>query len=342
MIGGHFMISTFRLFAAGAVALSVTLPAAAQTEWKFNNSYAPSRTESAFIREFVENVNKNAAGKLKINLLEGGAMGLKDVDALRWMQDGTPEMGFIWPPFLGRDAPDLASVYVYGSVTGAEEHLKALPAVKEILAEGMRKHKIEPIGFMGLSILNGTIFCRQPVTSLADLKKYKLRVGTREQIETFKALGVAAQTVAQQELYSAMQTGVIDCALYPARIVHTISLQEVAKHAIDTGFPFPPAPYVMMAHQAKWAALPADVKDSVRSAIAELEKKSFDFSGDVKGEAEAREKLRAQGVTFHPDMSDADKKTIRAAALKTWETIAKESNGSQNRARILQALGLGN
>ena len=59
-------------------------------------------------------MNQNAAGKFRINLLEGGAMGLKDVDALRWMQDGTPEMGFIWPPFLGRDAPDLASVYVYG------------------------------------------------------------------------------------------------------------------------------------------------------------------------------------------------------------------------------------
>ena len=337
------MISAFRLLAAGALALAAaTAPSAAQTEWKFNNSYAPTRTESAFIREFVENVNKNAAGKFRINLLEGGAMGLRDVDALRWMQDGTPEMGFIWPPFLGRDAPDLASVYVYGSVTGAEEHLRALPAVKEILAAGIRKHKIEPIGFMGLSILNGTIFCRQPVTSLADLKKYKLRVGTREQIETFKALGVAAQTVAQQELYSAMQTGVIDCALYPARIVHTISLQEVAKHAIDTGFPFPPAPYVMMAHQAKWAALPEDAKNAVKAAIVELEKKSFDFSGDVKGEAEAREKLKAQGVTFHPDMSDADKKTIRAAALKTWETISKESNSSENRAKILNTLGLGN
>ena len=337
------MTSALRLLAAASLALAAaTLPATAQTEWKFNNSYAPSRTESAQIREFVAAVNRNAAGKFKINLLEGGAMGLKDADALRWMQDGTPEMGFIWPPFLGRDAPALASVYVYGSVTGAEEHLKALPAVKEILAEGIRKQKIEPIGFMGLAIMDGTIFCRQPVTSLADLKKYKLRVGTRDQIETFKALGVAAQTVPQQELYSAMQTGVIDCALYPSRIAHTVSLQEVAKHAIDTGFPFPPAPYVMMAHQAKWAALPEDVKAVIKTALADLEKKTFDFTADAKETAEAREKLKAQGVTFHPDMSEADKKTIRAATLKTWETFSKETNSSENRAKILKALGLGN
>jgi hypothetical protein len=41
-------------------------------------------------------------------------------------------------------------------------------------------------------------------------------------------------------------------------------------------------------------------------------------------------------------MPDADKKTIRAAALKTWETIAKESNSGDNRLKIMQALGLGN
>ncbi len=337
------MTHTFRFLIASAfAALTASSPAVAQTEWKFNNSYAPSRAESGFVRDFVANVNKNAAGRFKINLLEGGAMGLKDVDALRWMQDGTPELGFIWPPFLGRDTPDLASVYVYGSVTGAEEHLKALPAVKEILAEGMRKNKIEPIGFMGLSILNGTIFCRQPVKSLADLKKYKLRVGTREQIETFKALGVAAQTVAQQELYSALQTGVIDCALYPARIANTVSLQEVAKYAIDTGFPFPPVPYVIMANQAKWAALPDNVKSVIKSAVAELEKTSFDFSGDIKGEAEAREKLKAQGVTFHDDMSAADKQAIRSAAMKTWDLIAKETKSSENQAKIMKMMGLKN
>ncbi len=333
-----------RIFAAALTlaAAGFAGPASAQAlDWKFNNSYAPTRSESAHIRAFAENLNKRAAGKLKVTVLEGGAMGLKDVDALRWMQTGTPEMGFIWPPFLGRDAPALATLYVYGSVSGAEEHLKALPALKAILIEGFKKHKIEVVGFMGLTILNGTIFCRQPVKSLDDLKRVKLRVGTREQVETFKSLGVAAQFIAQQELYSAVQTGVVDCALYPARIAHTISLQEVAKHAVDTGFPFPPAPYAMMVNEAKWAALPADVKAHVKASIADLEKASFDFSKDVTDEKAAREKLAAQGVTFHPDLPAADKAAIRKAALVTWEKTAKETGESavKYREQILKALG---
>jgi TRAP-type transport system periplasmic protein len=335
------MAACLRALTVGAAVLGASFGAAAQTEWKFNNRYAPTRTESAHVRAFAENLNKRADGKLKLTVLEGGAMGLKDVDALRWMQAGTPEMGFVWPPFLGRDAPDLASLYVYGSVGSAEEHQKALPVLKEILVEGFRKHDIEAVGFMGLTILNGTVFCRQPVKSLDELKRYKLRVGTREQVETYKALGVAAQIVPQQELYSAMQTGVVDCALYPARIVHTISLQEVAKHVVDTGFPFPPVPYVVMANQAKWKALPDDLKGHVKAAAAELEKASFDFSKDVTDEKAAREKLGGQGVTFYPDFSQADRDAIRKAAMQTWDKIAKETGATSvaYRERIVKALG---
>ena len=331
-----------RSLIAAAFASALASAASAQTlEWKFNNSYAPTRAESGHVRDFAADVKRLSGGAFSVNVLEGGAMNLRDAVALRWMQQGTPEMGFIWPPFIGRDAPDLASLYVYGSVSSAEEHLKALPELKKILTEGMARWNIEAIGFMGLTILDASIFCRQPVSTLDQLRRVKLRVGSREQVETFAALGVAAQIVPQQELYSAMQTGVVDCALYPARILHTISLQEVAKHASYSGFPFPPVPYVMMAHQAKWKALPAQHRKSVADAIELLEKRSFDFTKDAQEEKEARARLASQGVTWHPDFSAADQGAIREAALKTWDKIAAEAGktGPEYRQRILKALG---
>ncbi len=299
------------------------------------------RLESALIRDFAADVGQRSGGRLTIRVLEGGAMNLRDADALRWMQQGKPEMGFIWAPFLGRDAPDLAALYVYGSVANADEHRKALPALKEILSEGMRRWQIESVGFMGLQLLEAALFCRQPVRSLEELKRVKLRVGTREQVDTFRAVGVAAQIVPQNELYAAIQTGVIDCALYPARIAHTVSLQEIAKHATPTGFPFPPTPYVIMANRTAYAALSPDNKKALADAAAALEAKSFDFSKDVQEEKDARERLKGQGVTFYDTLSQADQDALRAAALKTWETIAKEAGttGVESRERVLKALG---
>lgn len=327
---------------AGAVLALAAAPAGAQSvEWKFNNNYAPTRPESAHIRAFAKDLETRTGGKFKITVLEGGAMNLRDADALRWMTIGTPEIAFNWPPFLGRDAPELANLYVYGSVSTAAEHLKALPAVEQILTEGYNKAKIGVAGFMALPIIDATLFCRQPVKTLDELKRVKLRVGTREQVETFKALGVAAQIVPQNELYSALQTGVIDCALYAARFAQTVSLHEVAKHATYTGFPFPPIPYVIMVNQAKHAALPADLKEALTAATAKLKQDSSDFSKDAAAEKEAREKLKAAGVTWHPDLSAGDQEAIRKAALATWKTIAGESGAAAvaNRERILKALG---
>jgi len=332
---------TIGVIAGAALALSAAAAAAQTVEWKFNNNYAPTRPESAHIRAFAQDLETRSGGRFKIAVLEGGAMNLRDADALRWMQVGTPEIAFNWPPFLGRDAPELANLYVYGSVSTAAEHLKALPAMEEILKEGYGKAKIGIAGFMGLPIIDATLFCRQPVRSLDELKRVKLRVGTREQVETFKALGVAAQIVPQNELYSALQTGVIDCALYAARFAQTVSLHEVAKHATYTGFPFPPVPYVIMVNQAKHAALPAELKAALAAATAKLKESSSDFSKDAAAEKDAREKLKAAGVTWHPDLSAADQEAVRKAALATWKSIAAEAGAAAvaNRERILKALG---
>lgn len=327
---------------AGVLAALLAVPAAAQTvDWKFNNNYAPTRPESGHVRNFAADLDKRTNGRFKITVIEGGAMNLRDADALRWMQAGTPEIAFNWPPFLGRDAPDLANLYVYGSVSTAEEHLKALPTVEAILTEGFNRWKIGVAGFMGLPIIDATLFCRQPVRNLDELKRVKLRVGTREQVDTFKALGVAAQIVPQNELYAALQTGVVDCALYAARFAQSVSLQEVAKHATYTGFPFPPIPYVIMVNQAKYAALPADLKAALAEATAALKVASSDFSKDAAAEKDARGKLAAAGVTWHPDLPAADQEAIRKAAQATWKAIATES-GAQAvayRERILKALG---
>ncbi len=336
------LVKLIRAGAATGLMAIAAAPAVAQLEWRFNNGYAPTRPEAKALDAFAADVKQRSAGKLSINVLHGGSMGLKDADAIRWMQTGTPEMGFMWSPFLGRDAPELASIYVMGSVASAAEHQRALPVLREILGEQVRKWNIVPVGFMGLPMLEASIFCRQAgVTSLDALKRVKLRVGTREQVETFTALGVAAQIVPQNDLYSALQTGVVDCALYPARFAHTVSLQEVAKFASGFGFPFPAVPYVIVANQGKWNALAADLRQSVSAAVTKLETDTTDFSKDEQDEKAAREKLRGMGVTYQPDFNAADRDAFRAAADKTWVKLNSEAGkvALEYRGKIAKALG---
>jgi TRAP-type C4-dicarboxylate transport system substrate-binding protein len=82
----------------GASLLTFHSSANAQTEWKFNNSYAASRPESVQIRNFAADVEKRTGGKFKISVSEGGALGLKDADAMRFMQTGTPDLATLSRP----------------------------------------------------------------------------------------------------------------------------------------------------------------------------------------------------------------------------------------------------
>ena len=332
-----------RNFLLGALAALVSTGGAlAQTlEWRFHNSYAPTRVESQHVRELAADMRTRTEGRFVLNVFEGNAMNLRDADAMRTMQIGTPEMSFIWSPFLGRDDAAMSSILVFGLIRNAAELTRAMPALQQSLIEGVRRWNVEPVGFMQLGLLDASIFCRNPVRTLEELRRLKLRVGSREQVETFRALGVAAQIVPQQELYSAMQTGVVDCALYPPRIVNTVSLQEVAKHAISTGFAFPPTPYVMLAHQARFRALSAENRAHLVAAVNAMEARSTRADQDVADDEAARERLRAQGVTFHGTFTEAEQQALRTAALATWDTLMREAGGQGPawRARIQAALG---
>lgn len=326
--------------AALALGATATTALAETVTWRFNNNYAPTRPESQHIRNLAENVAEFSGGSFTINVIEGGGMNLRDADALRWMQTGTPEISFIWPTFIGRDAPDLANLYVYGSVSSAEEHLRALPAVQEALTEGFAQRNIPVVGFMALPIIDASLFCREPVQSLDELRRLRLRVGSREQVETFTELGVAAQIIPQEELYSALQTGVVDCALYAARFAKSISLQEVARHATYTGFPFPPMPYAIVAHQGTLDALSTERREALDRALDILEEESFQFDDDAEAEDAARAELEQDGVTWYDDLSAEDQEAIREAAQQTWLELSEEGGEAavQYRAQILDLI----
>jgi len=170
------------LAALAATLMGLGTAAAQTTEWRFHNSYAPTRIESQHVRDLAADVRARSNGRFVLNVFEGNAMNLRDADALRYMQTGTPEMGFIWPPFLGRDDAAMSSIVVFGLIRNAEELNRVMPALRESLAEGMRRWNIETVGFMQLGLLDASVFCRTPVRNLEELRRLKLRVGSREQV----------------------------------------------------------------------------------------------------------------------------------------------------------------
>lgn len=321
---------------AGFVASS-----AGAADWKFNNGLPEGRGESKQLETFAADVADLTDGSLTIDVFHGGSLNLKDNDVARWLPRGAVQMGLVWANYLGRDVPALNAVMIQGSVGSPDELITALPEIQKIYAEVLGEMDIVPTGFMALPLLKASIFCREkPVRTLEDLRTRKLRVWSNDQVETFTKLGVSAQIVGQNDLYVALQTGVVDCTVYPALFAHTISLNEVAKYASYL-YPVAGVPYVLGASQGAWDGLTDAERDAVSTAAARVWERTNEYSKAEENEQAARAKLTDQGVTFLDPFSDEDRAAFLDAASSTWEELAEDAGGKapEYRQRILDVLG---
>lgn len=335
------MNEIIKSFTIGMTAAGLSLTAASAEEWRFNNFLPETRPESAQLEQFVTEVNDALGGETTLKLYSGGSLGLPNTDTLRFLPKGAVEMSLMWANYLGRDAPALSSVVVQGTIGSIEEFEKAIPTVREIYEEEFAEWDVASVGYVAIPMLSVSVFCREePVRTLEDLKSKKLRVWARDQVEAFTRLGVSAQIIPQEEMYVAMKTGVVDCALYPALYAHTVSLQEVSKYASFL-YPMASGPYVIGVSADRWAETDETVKAVIAEAADDLWDRTNQYEADYQRELAARDTLAEGGIVWGEDFSDEDRQAFVASVTETWKMLAEEAGGNAPayRERVLTALG---
>ncbi|MDT2078573.1 MAG: TRAP transporter substrate-binding protein DctP [Planktomarina sp.] len=325
----------------GLTGLGLSVSAATAGEWRFNNFLPETRPESAELEQFVTEVNVALDGETTLKLYSGGSLGLPNTDTMRFLPKGAVEMSLMWANYLGRDAPALSSVVVQGAIGSIEEFEKAIPTVRDIYEEEFAEWGVSSVGYVAIPMLSVSVFCRnEQVRSIEKLRTKKLRVWARDQVETFTRLGVAAQIIPQDEMYVAMKTGVVDCALYPALYAHTVSLQEVAKYASFL-YPMASGPYVIGVATDRWDKTDEATKAAITTAADALWNRTNQYEDDFQNELKARGKLVEGGIVWGDDFPQEDRDIFVSSVTETWEMLAKEAGGNAPayRKRVLEALG---
>ena len=111
--------------------------------------------------------------------------------------------------------------------------------------------------------------CRGPYAGLADLAGRRVRTSSVAQAELVSALGGTAVVIPFAEAVSAMQAGVVQCAITGALSANAIGLANVATHLssvpVNWGVSF------FAANAGLWASLPETVRQRLRAGLADLE-----------------------------------------------------------------------
>ena len=137
-------------------------------------------------------------------------------------------------------------------------------------------------------------FTNFPVNGIADMAGKKIRVSEDAiMVGMVKGLGANPTVVTFTELYSALQTGVVDGAEQPTANYKSNAFPEVAPHFILDGHTLGAVQIAVTA--TGWAKL----NEQQQAWVMEAAQYASDFNAELSASAEAEvlEQLKAEGVT---------------------------------------------
>lgn len=258
------MIVSFLAALAGAVAFA--LPACAQTITLHGASQFSD--EHAFTKamvKFEELVKKYYGKPVNFVLHKNSELGLEK-DYFAYMNQGKAvDYGIVSPAHMStfsKAAPFIDAPFLFRDLDHWNKVLDR-DILKPVADEIAQKADVMLIGYAGGGTRN--IFVNKPARNLAEMKNLKVRVqGAPIWSKTFAAAGLAPTVLAYNEVYNAIQNGVIAAGENEAAGVEQMKFFEVAPNLSMTQHAITIRPLCFSGKTFK--GLPADLRAAILKA----------------------------------------------------------------------------
>src|SRR5262249_48427629 len=256
---------TRRKFLAATVAGSATTfgiltsPArAAEFSYKYANNVPVTHPMNVRAREAVEKIKEESGGRLEIQIFPNNQLG-GDTDMLSQVRSGAIE-------FFTLSGLILSTLVPIASINGIGFAFKSYddvwPAMDGELGAYVRTavakanlHCFEKMYDNGYRQMTSST---KPINTAADLKGFKIRVPVSPLwTSMFKAFGASPASINFAEVYSALQTKIVEGQENPLAIIETAKLYEVQKYLATTNHMWDG--FWMLANARSFNALPKDI-----------------------------------------------------------------------------------
>jgi len=319
---------TRRTLVAGAVGAALVvgagLPTAADAETRtlrLSHHLAPGHLVDVASKRFAQLVAEKTNGAITVEVFPSGQIaGLRQgaeavqvgtVDVV-WSDFGTlanwrPEYGFVSLPFLFRDNAHFDAVF------GGEVGKELAKSVADNLG-------VEVLGYGNAGFR--VIATRDRAVKVPeDMKGVRIRVPEVPIfIAAFRSVGANPTPMAWGEVYTALQTGVIDAVENPAEGLAVGNMQDVTKHLSRTYHIM--TDVNLFTNAALMAGLPAEQQEAIRSAAATA---VAEFNTAT---AAASEKYWAQLAAKLETVENPDRAAFQKAMAPVWDEFDAATDGA--------------
>lgn len=322
-----------KLAAIACTALLPLLPlsASAQTTLTLGGSDAIGTTIDRGNALFTKLVNERAAGKLKVNFIQGEQLG-NDVQVIEQMMKGSVQMYGDVIDWYANWVKDF-SIFAWGFTFRDNDHFQ-----KFLDSEAFGKMAEELRTKQGIRILASAptqprvLFAKKPINTPDDLKDIKMRVPEiKTYLNLWSTLGTKPSRVAWAEVFLGLKTGVIDAAEGPISSAYAAKFHIAAPNMMRTDHLVSSHQITIneKAYQALSPELQKTLTDAAREAVlwarSESEKETEELTTKI-----AAEKTNV----IRPDRQPFADKAV--AAVKQMEEDGAWSTGLWQRIRDIK------
>ncbi|MEO8485489.1 MAG: TRAP transporter substrate-binding protein [Betaproteobacteria bacterium] len=293
--------------AAGA-ALGPALPALAQDKvvWKAADVHPLGYPTVEAIERLGRKMNADTKGRISIQMYPQMQLG-GEKEMIEQAQVGALQIARISTGAMGPVVDEL-NVFNMPFLFRDEAHMRKVidgPIGKDLLDKVTASSaRLVALGWMDSGTRN--VYANKPVTKPADLKGMKVRMmGNPIFVDTMNAMGGTGVAMGFNELYQALQTGVVDGAENNPPTVFAQNHFQVSKVYSLTGHLIIPELFVFS--KRTWDGMSKADQDLLMKHSREAQLEQRQLWDAYTGEAVT--KLKANGVQF----VEADKKAFYAA-----------------------------
>lgn len=250
----------------------VTTSAFAKTSWNANSVWPPKNQHSIGLEEFAKKVKTATKGELDITVHSGGALGYKGPELLKVVRDGLVPVSDMLISGVAGDEKVLQIVTLPFLVRDFNELHTLLNISRPYFDKVAQKWNqkilyIAPWPGAGL-------WTKKKITTIAEMKGLKTRTYDKNGALVMEAVGATPLALPFSEVYTSLQTGVIDSVMTSSPTAVDAKFWEVLKFFEPLNITI--ATNMVTVNLKAFQKLPKAQQDALVKAGREMEKSMWE------------------------------------------------------------------
>ena len=231
-----------------------------------------TKVDAVYHKELIP---MRSGGRIEVKSSTWSEMGITGYEIVRMARQGQIDVGSSAMTYIAQDVPVLDAGDLAGLNPTVEQARKVMEALVPVVNKELERFNVKIIGHFPYPAQ--ILFCRKPMNGLADLKGRKVRTFGPSLNDLMTAVGAAPVSLAYAETYTALERGVVDCAITGTGSGNAAKWYEVTTHQYT--LPLSWAVNAYFTNLAWWNKLDPAVRTFLEATWKVLSDKQWQFGG---------------------------------------------------------------